>query len=96
MHPLSQRFALITFAVLVVAGSARAGDVYNQTNLVSDISGMAQQTDPNLKSPWGLVLLRRKPFWISDQASQLERVVGHNALQSSGSHPAQPSPLRFR
>lgn len=33
---------------------------YQQTNLVSDIMGMAPVTDPNLKNPWGLT---RSPGW---------------------------------
>jgi uncharacterized protein (TIGR03118 family) len=35
-----------------------------QTNLVSDIPGLANITDPNLKNPWGLTVTN--PFWISD------------------------------
>ena len=29
---------------------------FMQTNLVSDIPGMAQHTDPNLANPWGMAL----------------------------------------
>jgi len=41
--------------------------VYTQTNLVSDIPGMAATTDPNLKNPWGMSFLATSPFWVSDQ-----------------------------
>ena len=32
---------------------------------------MAQQTDPNLKNPWGVSFSTTSPFWISDQASNV-------------------------
>ncbi len=44
-------------------------DSYTQTNLVSDIPGMANNTDPNLKNPWGIANSATSPFWIADQAS---------------------------
>jgi uncharacterized protein (TIGR03118 family) len=47
---------------------AQTGD-YLQTNLVSDIPGEAQVTDPNLKNPWGVSESTTSPFWVSDQAT---------------------------
>ncbi|MGH9762807.1 MAG: TIGR03118 family protein, partial [Blastocatellia bacterium] len=41
-------FALLFFPVTSMAQH------YQQTNLVSDLSGMAPITDPNLVNPWGL------------------------------------------
>src|ERR1700730_5606806 len=48
------------------SATAREGDRYRQTNLVSDISGVARFTDPNLINPWGLVASPTSPWWISD------------------------------
>lgn len=42
-----------------------SGD-FLQTNLVSDISGMATTTDPNLVNPWGMIASSSSPFWVSD------------------------------
>jgi uncharacterized protein (TIGR03118 family) len=42
---------------------------YIQTNLVSDIAGLAQFTDPALKNPWGVSESATSPFWISDQGT---------------------------
>jgi uncharacterized protein (TIGR03118 family) len=39
---------------------------YLQTNLVSDVSGLALHTDPNLINPWGLTASPTGPFWVSD------------------------------
>jgi uncharacterized protein (TIGR03118 family) len=51
--------------------SASAADaaVYVQTNLVSDISGLAEATDPHLVNPWGVSFRSGSPFWVSDQGT---------------------------
>ena len=43
--------------------------IYVQTNLVSDIAGLAMATDPHLVNPWGVSFMGGSPFWISDQGS---------------------------
>src|SRR5882724_90160 len=48
---------------------------YKQTNLVSDIAGMAPTFDPNLKNPWGLTRSSTtptrsgSPFWVANNNS---------------------------
>ena len=37
-----------------------------QTNLVSDLPGVAAHLDPNLVNPWGISESSGSPFWISD------------------------------
>jgi uncharacterized protein (TIGR03118 family) len=39
---------------------------YDQTNLVSDIPGLAAHTDPNLKNRWGTSVGPGSPIWVSD------------------------------
>ena|SRR5712691_8139246 len=39
---------------------------FHQTNLVSDIPGLAPLTDSNLKNPWGLSSSPTSPIWVSD------------------------------
>jgi uncharacterized protein (TIGR03118 family) len=52
------------------ASSARADDDhFVQTNLVSDLSGVATIADPALKNPWGLSHSPTSPFWSSNQGS---------------------------
>jgi len=41
-------------------------NAYVQHNLVSDISGMADVTDPNLVNPWGISESASSPFWVTD------------------------------
>jgi uncharacterized protein (TIGR03118 family) len=52
----------------VVAGGD-PGRSYRQVNLVSDVSGVAAVTDPNLVNPWGLVHSPTSPWWISDNGT---------------------------
>ena len=44
---------------------------FTQTNLVSDVPGLAANTDPNLKNPWGVSFSATSPFWTSDQVTGL-------------------------
>lgn len=78
MHPIRHRLAWIILVLLTGAGRACADGGYDQTNLVSDIPGMAQLTDPNLQDPWGIALSTGSPFWISDQATSLATLYSVN------------------
>src|SRR3982074_1291555 len=39
---------------------------FQQTNLVSDVPGLAPTTDPNLVNPWGLARSATSPWWVAD------------------------------
>lgn len=55
---------------LATATTVRAQtNAYHQTNLVSDISGLANHTDPKLVNPWGISFFPGQPFWIADNNS---------------------------
>src|SRR6266566_6429333 len=47
-------------------GGGIATRSYVQTNLVSDIPGLAAHTDANLKNPWGTSVGPGSPIWVSD------------------------------
>jgi uncharacterized protein (TIGR03118 family) len=49
-----------------IADANLARGSFHQTNLVSDIPGLAQSTDVNLKNPWGLSSSATSPIWVSD------------------------------
>jgi len=40
-----------------------------QSNIVSDIPGMATLTDPLLVNPWGMSFLPTSPLWTSNQGT---------------------------
>ena len=56
-------------AVLTVAPAAPVAAAYVQTNLVSNIQGVAAFTDANLKNPWGISSSPTSPFWISNNGT---------------------------
>jgi uncharacterized protein (TIGR03118 family) len=62
-------FAVLLFCLLCT--NANAGTIYVQTNLVSDVPGVAATTDSNLQNPWGMSFSPTSPFWISDQRTGL-------------------------
>ena len=55
---------------------------YVQTNLVSDVPGIAPMSpvDPNLKNPWGMSFSATSPIWVSNQVTNT--VTLYNALAS--------------
>jgi uncharacterized protein (TIGR03118 family) len=63
------RFAKACAIFLVFSSSILLADSFSQTNLVSDVPGMATTTDPNLKNPWGVSFSGTSPFWVSNQAT---------------------------
>jgi hypothetical protein len=78
----SVRKLLVTTAIAIgtlYAGVWRAEADYLQTDLVSDIPGLATITDPLLMNPWGISRSATSPFWISNQvtnSSTLYAVTG--------------------
>jgi uncharacterized protein (TIGR03118 family) len=58
------RLFLALAGATLLSTSARAQ--YVQTNLVSDIPGLAANTDAQLKNPWGMSFSATSPFWVSD------------------------------
>jgi uncharacterized protein (TIGR03118 family) len=47
---------------------AQAGTLssFAERDLVSDIPGKADHTDPNLRNPWGMAFSSSSPFWVAD------------------------------
>ncbi len=58
--------ALISLQPAQAEDNGHAGRTYVQTNLVSDVPGLAKVTDPNLKNPWGTSTAPGLPIWVSD------------------------------
>ena len=62
-------FSVLSFVVLLLPVAAVAQH-YKQTNLVSDIMGMAPVHDPNLVNPWGITRSPTgSPWWVSNNNS---------------------------
>ena len=72
----SALLALVSFAG-VVSGAAQTNS-YQQTNLVSDMAGVANNTDPKLVNPWGISFFPGSTFWVADNKSGYSTIYDAN------------------
>src|SRR4051794_11464 len=66
------RLMLASLTLLAVNAGFALGDSlnnYTQTNLTSNLPGLAAHQDANLVNPWGLVAGPTTPFWVADNGS---------------------------
>src|SRR2546429_8964779 len=92
-------------AAIWSACSASAQSAYAQRNLVSDVPGLAANTDTNLLNPWGIAFSASSPFWISDNHSGFATLYDSSGTPQSlvvavppstgGAPPAAPTGLVF-
>src|SRR5262249_24885937 len=58
---------------------------FTQTNLISDIPGMAQRTDANLVNPWGMALGTNSGLWVAENGTGMsESFDGTGQLVQGG------------
>jgi len=60
---------IVCLSLLSVTSADAQTNRSKQTNLVSDVPGMAPVIDSNLVNPCGICIIPENPFWISDNAS---------------------------
>jgi uncharacterized protein (TIGR03118 family) len=61
--------AVVALAPVSPAAASHSANAYHQTNLVSDLPGLAQLTDPDLVNPWGLAAGPTTPAWVADNGT---------------------------
>jgi len=87
-------FGLSALAAVVFAPSPGRADngsqnefgLYRQTNLVSDLPGVAQLQDTNLINAWGISFSSTSPFWVSANGSG--RSVLYSVTNDSSGNPS--------
>ncbi|HZM86880.1 MAG TPA: TIGR03118 family protein [Blastocatellia bacterium] len=72
----SRRFRMVSTIIFAVGITLSVSpnvfaQHYQQTNLVSDVPGLAATTDPNLVNPWGLARSGGSPWWVADNGTGL-------------------------
>jgi len=86
---LTATASALTLSTLITSADATthpdASRGFRQTNLVSNIPGLAAHTDPNLRNPWGTSTGPGLPIWVADNAS------GVSTLYDGAGNP-QPGP----
>jgi uncharacterized protein (TIGR03118 family) len=68
----------VLLAVLPAGATAASDNVYSVTNLVSDQSGQAANTDSNLVNAWGLTSTAGSPWWVSDNQTDVATIYRAN------------------
>jgi len=90
----------LTAVALVPAGGAQAatGGGFQQVDLVSDVPGMAQLTDPAVVNPWGIALGPTTPLWVANNGTSTATIyTGANGsdpvskVRLTVTTPAQPT-----
>ena len=89
-------FCLVSLFLLCAAVAVRA-QFYQQTNLVSDVPGMAEFTDPDLVNPWGLISSSTSPWWVSDNGTGLSTLYNGSGVKQGlivtiATPPLDPNP----
>jgi uncharacterized protein (TIGR03118 family) len=83
LSPQKSWLGMVAAAGVFCAGTGQAVAAYVQTNLVSNIAGLAAITDPLLVNPWGMSRSSTSPFWTSNQGtntSTLYAVTGTTSV----------------
>ena len=82
----------IGIGAFVTYTSQAHADAFVQTNLVSNIAGLADVTDPALVNPWGVSESATSPFWVSDQGTNESTLVTVNSAGVSIPNLTVPTP----
>jgi uncharacterized protein (TIGR03118 family) len=76
-------FGLLT-ALTIPSGLWAQQAGYSQTNLVSNVTGVATTTDIQLLNPWGISVLPGQDFWIADNNSGVSTLYDQNGNKDTG------------
>ena len=70
-------------AILLLGLHSAIAASYVQTDLASDIPGLAANTDPFMQNPWGMSFSPTSPIWMSDQGSGVATLHTGNWTQAA-------------
>jgi uncharacterized protein (TIGR03118 family) len=81
-----QRVAALSLTALVLVPRdlpAAQANSYVQTDLVSDVGGLAKNQDVNLVNPWGIALSATSPLWVANNGTGVSSLYnGAGDIQS--------------
>jgi uncharacterized protein (TIGR03118 family) len=87
--------AAVVAAGTFCAGTGQSAAGYVQTNLVSDIAGLATLTDPALINPWGISRSPTSPFWVSNQGTSTSTLYAVTSGTNVAKVNVNPPPNAF-
>jgi uncharacterized protein (TIGR03118 family) len=73
--------AIAAAATLTAATAATGENSFVVHNLVSDVPGLADHTDPDLVNAWGLTSLATSPWWVADNGTDLSTLYQANGTK---------------
>jgi uncharacterized protein (TIGR03118 family) len=97
---------LASCAALLLSAAPSFATGLEQTNLVSNIPGVALVTDPSLQNPWGLASSGTSPWWVGDNGTGISTLYNgttgaKSAMvvtippESGGASPSHPTGVVF-
>lgn len=69
MTQLTRSYRRLASVLFLATSTLAAANHYLVHNLVSDLPGLADRTDPNLVNPWGNGFSATSPFWIGNNGT---------------------------
>src|SRR5437879_4778610 len=88
MHLWKKSFcAAGVIAAALLATPIFAATNFVQTNLIADVQGVANQTDPNLVGTWGISTSNASPFWVSNTSNGTSTVYSSTGVPSATTVP---------
>jgi uncharacterized protein (TIGR03118 family) len=80
---------------LVASPAVRADEesAFVQTNLISDLPGLARVQDLNLKNSWGIVHGPATPWWVADNNGNVSTLYDGTGTPFPPPSPTNPGPL---
>ena len=82
LHSRPVAIALVA-GLSLASGNVSAQNAFLKLNLVSDISGLAANTDTNLVNPWGITSSSTSPFWVADNRKGLSTLYDGSGVPQS-------------
>ena len=84
-HPVGA--IALAFLISVITNAAAQTGGYEQTNLVSDIPGVAQRVDSNLVNPWGIVPSPNGTIWIANNGTGTSTLYNTSGMKQPPGNP---------
>ena len=79
--------AALTAAALAAPAAAAPKTGYTVTNLVSDMPGVAANTDPHLQNAWGLDAGPTTPWWVADNQTDVSTLYNASGAPQPAAQP---------
>jgi uncharacterized protein (TIGR03118 family) len=90
---LGRRAVIFLLPALFCISASVQAQHYQQTNLVSDVPGLAPVTDANLVNPWGLASSATSPWWVADNGTGVSTLYNGNTGAKQALTVTIPTPV---